>query len=66
MDILVILSRRWDQWNKAKGVSDNEATVVHVTWVRGTFGHFCDLDSGLVFSLCLDVVLEQPCFCLIL
>lgn len=51
LDILVILSRRWDQWNKAKGVSDKEAAGVHVTWVRGCLVTFVICTVVLFFSL---------------
>ena len=50
MGILIILSRKWwDQWNKGKIVSDKEAEVIDITWVREMLGHFSDLKSGLVF-----------------
>lgn len=31
-------------------LSDKEAAITHVTWVRGMFDHFCDLDSGLGYD----------------
>lgn len=49
LDILVILSRRWEKLSKAKDISDKEVAVTHITWVRGIFGHVYDLDNGLTF-----------------
>ena len=50
--------RRW----VCSGVSASGRSG-YVVW--GMFGPFSDVDSSFYFRLCLDLIMESSCFCLI-